>query len=269
MPRIQTNGVELFCEVRGKGDPLLLLSGFGCDHTIWSLVAPDLTSQYRVIMPDNRGVGRTIAPENGISIRQMAEDAVGLLDALGLRRVHVAGHSMGGMIAQELALAYPERVRSLMLLSSCARLDARGKAIIESWGDLPRQVDAATAARLTLPWIYTNAFYARPGAVEQVVNLIVANPFPPTAEGIYRQSRAISASDTLSRLGTIASPTLVVVGKEDILLPVAFSEELARGIPGGELVVLENTGHGLLIESPDAVTSAMLDFLSRHRLDAA
>jgi 3-oxoadipate enol-lactonase len=100
---------------------------------------PLLASQYRVIVFDNRGVGQTSAPNTPHSIRQMAEDAAGLLDAMGLSRVHVAGHSMGGQIAQELALAHPGRVRTLMLLASCARLDERGKAVIESWGELPIQ----------------------------------------------------------------------------------------------------------------------------------
>src|SRR5262249_27460313 len=163
----------------------LLIAGFACDHTIWSKVVSVLASRYRVVAFDNRGVGRTSSPDTATSIRQMAEDAAGLLDAIGVSPVHVAGHSMGGLIAQELVLAPREQVQSLILLSSCARLDARGKAIIESWGELPRLVDAATGLRLTLPWIYTNAFYARPGAIEQVIDQILANPFPPSAEGIY------------------------------------------------------------------------------------
>src|SRR5262245_26552811 len=150
MPTVRANGIDLFYQVRGHGDPLLLIAGFGCDHTIWSLVVPALAAHHRVIAFDNRGVGRSSGPDTVTGIPQMAEDAAGLLGALGLDRVHVAGHSMGGMIAQELALAHPERVRTLTLLSSCARQDARGRAIIESWGDLPRLVDVATATRLIL-----------------------------------------------------------------------------------------------------------------------
>src|SRR5262245_58385262 len=177
MPTAQVNGSNIFHAVQGAGDPLLLIAGYGCDHTIWAPVVSRLASRHRVILFDNRGAGRTSGPDTDISIRQMAEDAAGLLDVLGLGRVHVAGQSFGGMIAQELALAQPARVRSLTLISSCARLDARGRAIIESWGDLPRLVDVVTSARLVLPWIYTSAFYARPGAVEQLLELIVANPF--------------------------------------------------------------------------------------------
>jgi pimeloyl-ACP methyl ester carboxylesterase len=264
MPKVQVNGIEMYYETKGAGQPLLLIAGFACDHTIWSQVVAILASEYRVVVFDNRGVGQTAAPDTPCSIRQMAEDAAGLLDAIGLSPVHVAGHSMGGLIAQELALAHPEQIQTLMLLSSCARVDERGKAIIESWGELPRLVDPTTGARLSLPWVYTNALFATPGAIEEIIAQIVANPFPPSAQGIYGQSRAISRCDTSGRLGAIDCPTLVLVGSEDILLPVPFAEQLARGIRGAELVVLGKTGHGLLIESPDAVATTLLDFLRRN-----
>jgi 3-oxoadipate enol-lactonase len=209
-------------------------------------------------------VGQTSGPDAAFSIRQMAEDAAGLLDAIELNPAHVAGQSMGGLIAQELALAHPEQVRTLTLLSSCAQVDERGKAIIESWGELPRLVSPATATRLILPWMYTNTFFATPGAVEEVIAQIMADPFPPSAQGIYAQSRAISTCNTSDRLGDVDCPTLVLVGSEDILFPVAFAEQLVRGIRGAELVVIEKTGHGLLIESPEAVSTALLDFLRRN-----
>ena len=264
MPTVQTNGIDIFYEVQGTGDPLLLIAGFACDHTIWSKVVADLAQHYRVVVFDNRGVGQTSGPDTALSIRQMAEDAAGVLDALALNPAHVAGQSMGGLIAQALALSHPAQVRTLMLLSSCAHVDERGKAIIESWGELPRLVSPATATRLILPWMYTKTFFATPGAVEEVIGQIMADPFPPNAQVIYAQSRAISTCNTSDRLGDIDCPTLVLVGSEDILFPVAFAEQLVRGIRGAELVVIEKTGHGLLIESPEAVSTALLDFLRRN-----
>jgi pimeloyl-ACP methyl ester carboxylesterase len=264
MAKIQTNGIDIYYEVKGAGEPLLLIAGFACDLTIWGKVVASLAEKYQVIAFDNRGVGRSSAPDNPYSIRQMAEDAAVLLDMIGIPQAHVAGHSMGGMIAQELALAHPKKVRSLMLLASRAKPDERSKAIIESWGELPRLVDRVTAARLSLPWIYTHRFYARPGAIQQVIDLILKNPYPPPPHGIYHQSRAVSSFDSSGRLGEIRCPTLVLVGNKDILVPVAFSEELVQGIPGAELVVLDETGHGMLIETPEAVAQAMLDFLARN-----
>ncbi len=262
MATVRSNGIEMYYEMQGSGAPLLLIAGYGCDHTIWSKVASTLTGHFRVIVFDNRGLGRS-SGEAATSIQEMAEDAAGLLDALRPGPVHVAGHSMGGMIAQELVLAHPDKVRSLILLSSSARLDARGRAIIESWGDLPRLLAAETLTRLVLPWIYTNAYYARPGAIDQVVHEILANPSPPTPQCLYAQSRGISRCDTHDRLGAIGCPTMVTIGSEDILAPVRFSQELAQGIRGAELVVREKTGHGMLIETPGAVASVMLQFLAQ------
>jgi pimeloyl-ACP methyl ester carboxylesterase len=194
----------------------------------------------------------------------MAGDAAALLDELGVGQAHVAGYSMGGQIAQELALVRPGQVRSLMLLSSCARGDERNKAVIQTWAELPGVLEPRLMARLLLPWLYSNAFFSKPGAVEQLLTLLLDNPYPPTAQGIYHQSRAIGEFDTTDRLGDIGCPTLVLVGKEDVLLPVGFSQQLAKGISGAELVVMES-GHGLLVESPEAVAQAMLAFLSRQR----
>jgi pimeloyl-ACP methyl ester carboxylesterase len=256
------NGIDLYYEVQGTGDPLLLIAGFSCDHTIWSLVMPALAARYRVIVLDSRGIGQSSGAETITSIRQMAEDAAGLLNEIGLRAVHVAGHSMGGLIAQELALAHPELVRSLLLLSTFAQVDERGKAITESWVELPRRVDALMMTRLLLPWMYTRAFYAKPTAVERVIEKILANPYPPSPEVISRQSRAIQTFQASGDLGNLNCPTGVLVGSEDILTPVAFSKQLAQSIPNAELVVLEGTGHGMLIESPKQLADAMLAFLA-------
>jgi len=265
MPTVQANGIELYVETHGDGEPLLLIAGLACDHTMWSEVVPAFAGHYRVIVFDNRGVGRSSSPDSPCSIRGMAGDTAALLDALGVGQAHVAGYSMGGQIAQELALARPGQVRSLMLLSSCARCDERNKAVIQTWGELPGVVEPRLMARVLLPWLYTNAFFTKPGAVEQLLTLLLDNPYPPTPQGIYNQSRAIGDFDTTSRLRAIGCPTLVLVGREDALLPVAFSQQLAQGIPGAELVVLEKAGHGLLVEAPAGVAQAMLGFLSRQR----
>jgi pimeloyl-ACP methyl ester carboxylesterase len=265
MPKVQVNGIDLYVQTHGEGEPLLLIAGFACDHTMWADVVGAFAGHYRMIAFDNRGVGRSASPEGPYTIRMMAGDAAALLDELGVGQVHVAGYSMGGQIAQELALARPDTVRSLILLSSCARCDERNKAVMQTWAELPGVVEPKLMARLLLPWLYSNAFFCKPGAVEQLLTSLLDNPYPPTPQGIYHQSRALGDFDTTSRLGEIRCPTLVLSGKEDALLPVPFSRQLAQGIPGAELIVLEKTGHGMLVESPEAVAQAMLGFLSRQR----
>ena len=124
-------------------------------------------------------------------------------------------------------------------------------------------MDGATGLRLSFPWIYTSHFYAVEEAVERAIEEVFSNPFPPSPAGIYQQSRAITNCDTSTRLGGIQCPTLIVAGNEDILSRLSFSEQLAQGIRGAEFVVLERCGHSLLIESPKAAATAMLDFLPR------
>ena len=262
MPKIRTNGIELFYEESGAGEPLLLIAGFACDHTNWRKLVPLLASTSRLITFDNRGVGQSSSPETPYSIRLLAEDTIGLLDAIGLDSVHIAGHSMGGQIALELALACPGRVNSLILLSSCAKMEERGRTVIELWGNLPKLVDPMTAIRLSLPWIYTTRFYAKPGAIDEVIQEILANPFPPSVSGIYQQSRAITSYDASARLHGIKCPTLVAVGDEDILGGLPLSSDLAHHIPGAQLVVLKQAAHSLLTESPEAAAGSMMDFLS-------
>jgi 3-oxoadipate enol-lactonase len=263
MPKVSANGIEISYETRGTGAPLLLIAGFGCDRLIWLSVAPALAAKRQVILFDNRGTGQTSAPDRPYTLAEMAEDAAALLDQLGVPQADIAGHSMGGQIGLELALRHPDKVRSLMLLCSLAKCDERQKALIETWGELPRVLDPMLLARVIQPWMFTAAFYARPGAVAQLLDALTRNPYLPPAHALYHQSRAISAVALSERLGQVRCPTLVLAGREDILVPVEFAEELARGIPQAELVILENTGHGMLIETPEVATGTMLRFLTR------
>jgi 3-oxoadipate enol-lactonase len=262
MPKVRVNGIDLFYDIKGKGEPLLLIAGFLCDHTYWSLLMPSLVNHYQVIRLDNRGIARSVTPGDRYSILEMASDAAALLEYLGFDQAHVVGHSMGGQIAQELALAYPEKVQSLILLSSLAKGDPLFNSVIASWGDLAHTLETKMYQQVILPWIFTDTFYSTPGMIEMILDLSLYNPFPPSPQRIYHQSRAIIAADTKDRLKHIHCPTLVVVGKQDILTPLKYAKELAQGIPKAELIILDAGGHGFLIESPESVASAILQFLS-------
>ena len=265
MPKVKVKEIELFYEIKGSGEPLLLIAGFMCDRSYWSLLMPSLVSQYQVIRFDNRGIGQSSVPDDSYSIEQMANDAVGLLDILGINKVHIIGHSMGGRIAQEIALLHPQRVRSLILLSCSAKGDERFNSIIASWGDLATKVDFKLYEKIVLPWIFTDKFYAVPDMVDQLIEWAVNYPFAPKPSVLYHQSRAIINHDTTNRIQDIDCPTLVMVGKQDILSPVKFSEQLSQGIRNAELIVIEDGGHGFLIECTEAVAEAILKFLGKFR----
>jgi 3-oxoadipate enol-lactonase len=267
VPVIQVNGIDLFYTIQGDSanELLLLIAGFNSDSSTWAAMMPSLVKQYQVLRFDNRGVGQSSAPDSPYSIKQMAADAAALLDYLSISKVHIAGHSMGGQIAQELALAYPEKIQSLILLSSLAKTDEKFYSLIELFGELTQKLEGMLYQKVLLPWLFTDAFYSTPGAMEQLIQMIENQPFPPTPSGLYHQCRAILASDTSDRLKDIHCPTLVVVGNQDIMTPIKFSEQLTQGIPNAELVILERGGHAFVLESADAVVKVMLDFLAKHR----
>jgi len=264
---IQVNGIDLYYNIQGssENDLLLLIAGFDSDSSTWAVMMQSLVKQYQVLRFDNRGIGQSSAPDSAYSIQQMAADAVALLDYLNISQVHVVGHSMGGQIAQELAFAHPEKIQSLILISSWAKRDGKFNSLIELFGDLTQKLEGTLYQRVLLPWLFTDAFYSIPGTMEQLINLIENQPFEPTSHGLYHQSRAILGSDTSDRLADIHCPTLVMVGKEDLLTPIRFSEQLAQGIPNAELVILEQGGHAVVVEWADTVAKVILDFLAKHR----
>jgi 3-oxoadipate enol-lactonase len=264
MPLAAVNGLNLYYEETGSGPPLLLITGLSGNTLGWAMLLPALAERFRAIAFDNRGAGRSSAPPGRYTTREMADDAAALLEHLGVERAHVIGFSLGGMIAQELALAHPERVDHLVLYATYARPRA---AIHDPW--LRNYVEACERgtspdqlAMLLLPWFLTPAFMAQPDQVEAAIAEWVADPYPAPAHGVAAQAAAGLSHDTHSRLRQIAAPTLVLVGSEDIVTPVFFAQELAEGIPGAQLHVLDRGGHTPDVEYPEAVAEAMLAFLT-------
>jgi pimeloyl-ACP methyl ester carboxylesterase len=268
MPTVEVNGIALHYVEAGSGDPLLLIMGFGGDHLAWAFQAPEFSARYRVISFDNRGAGQSSVPDSPYTTRLMAADAVGLLDVLGVERAHVLGVSMGGMIAQEVALNHPARVRSLQLHCTCARPDAYILALMEVWRGVRAKSTLEEWLRTVALWLFSAVTYARrPEFVEAVIQTGLANPYPFSLTGFVRQGEAVRSHDTLGRLPTLACPTLVSVAEHDILVPPRFSREIAAAVPKSELRIVDDAAHAYFWERPDVFNAMCLDFLARH--DAA
>jgi 3-oxoadipate enol-lactonase len=267
MPRVKVNGIDLHYVEAGTGDPLLMIMGFGGDHLAWAFQVPALSTRYRVITFDNRGAGQSTVPDAPYSTRLMAEDAVGLLDALGVERAHVLGVSMGGMIAQEVALTHPRRVRSLQLHCTYARPDAYMLALMDRWRAIREKATPEDWLRTVALWLFSpHTYRERPEFVEMVIQTGLANPNPFTDTGFLRQGDAVRGHDALERLPTLRCPTLVSVAEDDILVPPRFSRALASRIPGAELHVIPAAGHGYFLERPDTFNQLSLDFFVRASL---
>lgn len=262
------NKIRLHYEVSGHGDPVLLINGLGSPAVSWALQAKALAAHFTVVAFDNRGVGETDLPGEPIySTGQLADDAAALLRHLKLPRAHVLGVSMGGTVAMELALREPRLVRSLTLACTWTEADARFVHTLESWIQLAYRVPIEERYRNVLyPWLFTPAFFARKENVEQAFQRSIAYPHQTKPEAIERQGRGIIAwnGTRTARLGSIRVPTLVIVGKDDILTPPPFARALAGKIRGARLVVMPG-GHGFFLEHADAFNRAVLRFLKSVR----
>jgi pimeloyl-ACP methyl ester carboxylesterase len=190
---------------------------------------------------------------------------VGLLDALGVERAHVIGVSMGGMIAQEVALGHPGRVRSLQLHCTYARPDGYMLALMDAWRTMRVKTTAEEWLRIVALWLFSPRTYnERPDFVELVIQTGLANPYPFSLTGFLGQGDAVRGHDALARLPGLAHPTLVSVAEDDILVPPRFARELAAAVPGAELRVIEGAAHGYFWERADVFNAMCLEFLDRH-----
>ncbi len=268
MATVRVDGVRLFYEETGAPDapPLVLIMGWGADHTTWALQAPAFAAEHRVIAFDNRGAGQSDVPDAPYTIPGMAEDVVGLMEALGIARAHICGASMGGMIAQELALRHPDRVRTLQLHCTTASIDAYARFLIDTLVAVKARGDREEHVRAVMPWILCRkTMVERPDFIRFWIDRALEYAYPISLEGLSRQADAIRGHDTVARLGEVRVPTLITTGTEDILVPPVSSRDLHARIPGSELVAIPDAGHLHFIEQAERFTAVCLEFLKKHR----
>ena len=266
MPIVAANGIELYYTETGAGEPLVLVMGFGGDHLSWGFQLSALSAQYRVVTFDNRGSGRSSAPDTPYTTRTMADDTVALMDHLRIERAHILGVSLGGMIAQEIALGYPERVRSLQLHCTAARADGYMLALLENLRMARGKLGVELAQRAMALWLFApTTFNERPEFVDMLLYAARAQAHPQSDVGFARQGDAVVSHDSLARLGEITCPTLVAVGEEDQLAPLRFSREIAGAIAHAELHTIPAAGHVYFWEKPAEFNALVLKFLSKHR----
>jgi len=269
MPFHRVNGIQIYYEEHGSGYPVLLIQGLGYPSGMWFMQVPALSRHFRTIVLDNRGVGKTDRPDEPYSVPLMASDAAGLLGALGIQKTHVVGVSLGGYIAQELALGYPDLVDRLALLStSCGGpiylelTKALWDEIAKLAGLPPEQI-----LRQGMSFAVTEKFFRDfPESIERSVGIRMENLQPLYA--FTRQSNAAMNFDSRDRAHLIRQPTLILAGARDRVMPPVLTEELARKITQAHFKVFPNAAHLLFLEEADSVNRVLWDFLSEGKLSS-
>jgi pimeloyl-ACP methyl ester carboxylesterase len=261
MPELQVADVTLYYEVQGSGDPLVLIAGTTQDVTGWLLHTPWLSELRTVITFDHRDVGRSTYVAGDYTPADLARDAAALIREAAGGPVDVLGYSLGGAVAQELAIASPDLVRRLILLSTWGRTDNWLRLKFESLIRLAERTSREEFFESFLLDVFTHRWFADPANVAVFRSFLEMNPYPQKTEGLVRQGRADITHHSLDRLGSLSCPTLVIVGAEDALTPPRYAEELAHTVPGARLAVIPEAGHGALFERAEDFQRIVTEFL--------
>jgi pimeloyl-ACP methyl ester carboxylesterase len=245
----------------GDGEPLLCVAGLACDTLAWIPQVEAFAAAHRTVIFDNRDVGQSSPADGEYEIADMAGDALALVDELELDSFHLLGVSMGGAIAQEVALAAPERVRTLTLAVTFSDCSAYTRRLAEVWGARVRQISREQHIDELMLLNHSEAFYENDELVQFVRTAILNNPHPQPPEGFARQLAACSRHDTTHRLGSLTMPAHVIGGEYDLLVPIWKSRAIAEAIPGSKLTVLPKAPHGLPLERAEEFNAAVLEFI--------
>jgi pimeloyl-ACP methyl ester carboxylesterase len=266
MPLLKVRDTELYYELHGEGEPLILIPGFGTGLWIWFKQMPKLAEHFRVITFDPRGLARSQGGDNFASMAMLAEDVKELLGALGIERAHIVGASFGGFVAQEFALAHPEMTDALVLC--CTSFGGAGHIppSTETLAALASTKGLNTAERVreNLLLAFSPEYIkAEPKEIERVIELREANFVP---EHVYlHQLQAAMCFDASARIREIKAPTLVITGDADIIVPMENSRNLASRIPRAELRVIPGGSHTFFIEKADEFNRAVIEFISKAK----
>lgn len=245
---------------RGEGPPIVMINGLGASASDWGPLADRLAQRARVITFDNRGAGRSVTTKEPFTLDRMAQDTVAVLEAYDLESATVVGISMGGMIAQLVALSRPDVVERLILIAthsgakSAVPSTPEAHAVMFSQEDLPREEHV----RRQYAVYVAPSFRERRGAFERMLAVRFANLIP--LEMWQLQLQAVLGSERANALGEIRAPTLIIHGRADTLVPFANGEKLRDLIPGSRLVALDDCGHIVSWEKPDEAAAAIFEF---------
>ncbi len=262
MPFANANGINLYYEIHGKGEPLILIGGFSGNHYSWEPKLPFLSPHYQILLLDNRGSGQSDYPPGPYSVEMMAEDVIALMEHVGFTSTYFVGHSLGGAIVQQIAIAAPHRIKGAVLASTFAKFPAHGMAVIDLRQEINRAgVDDILYFQSIFPWLYSDELFSHPAKREELFQKALSDPHPQRIEGYLAQAEALRSVDLRKDLGKIQAPCLIIHGENDPFSPLRCAQELKDKIPNSTLQILKGQSHCFDRERPREFSEAIHAFL--------
>ena len=266
MPKVKANGFTMNYEQQGNGEPLLLIPYLTADNACYAFQVAEYAKHFTCISVDLRGTGETDATAGTYTTEDLADDVAEFMKALGVRKAHVAGLSLGGAIGMWLAAKHPEMVTSLSLHSAWPKTDAFMKAVLGSWQTMAKALGSVPEMVIhgLFPWCFTPELYAaKPEYIESLAGFVRSRP-AQSVESFLQQANAVLGHDAEAQLGKITAPTLITFGRQDVATSTRFAEPLKQGIRNSELVIFEGASHAPIYEKVEEFNAKTLEFLRRH-----
>jgi pimeloyl-ACP methyl ester carboxylesterase len=266
MPKIKANSITMNYDQQGAGEPLVLIPYLAADHACYAFQVAEYAKHFTCISLDLRGTGETDKPEGAYSIELLADDVAAFLQAMGIRKAHISGLSLGAAVGMWLAAKYPDKVQTLSLHSAWTKTDPFIKVVAEGWQVVARASEsvAQMVVQAIFPWCFTPELYAaRPEYIQALTDFVRSRPAQSLAS-FLQQSNAVIAHDAEGQLGRITAPTQITFGRTDQVTSTRFADPLRRGIRNSELLIFEGCAHAPLYEKVDEFNQKTLQFLQRH-----
>ena len=266
MPHVTANDIELYYEVQGEGQPLVLIPYLAADQACYAFQVADYANRFTCYTVDLRGAGLSGKPEGVYSSELFADDIAAFMRALNITSAHVSGLSLGAATGLWLAGKYPELVKSLSLHSCWTATDPFVKAVVQGWQTIAKALDSTTDMMIQgiFPWCFTPELYAaKPEYIDSLADFVRSRPMAPV-DAFLRQSDAVITHDATSVLSQITAPTQITFGRYDLVTSTRFAGPLTEAIKGSELVVFDDCSHAPIYENVAEFNARTMDFLTRN-----
>jgi 3-oxoadipate enol-lactonase len=266
MPQVQANGIDIYYEVQGEGEPMVLIPYLAADQACYAFQVAEYAKRYTCFSVDLRGAGLSGKPDGVYTTELLAEDIAGFMQAAGIEQAHIFGLSLGAATGMWLAARHPEKVKTLSLHSAWPASDPFLRTVVQSWQIIAQALASVPEMIIQgiFPWCFTPEMYAaRPEYVDALAEFVRGRPMPPV-DALIRQSGAVLAHDATAALASIQAPTLITFGRHDLVTSTRFAAPLSEGIANSEVLVFEDCSHAPIYENVEGFNTQTLAFLQRH-----